>query len=269
MIGLYDSGLGGLTILKSVMQELPGVATMFYADTAACPLGEKNEEDILYYTKSGVSFLFDQGCELVILACNTATAICIRELQNNWLPKAYPNKKILGIIRPVSEKMLEIHTNKLINIGIMGTPATIDSGFYKEEMKSVGYHKIFSIPCLGLADSIDRQDTVRINDTLDSIFRSHQPIIQKLDVLILACTHYPIIREEITTKLEQFGAKQTIKLLSQGSMVAHRLRLYLEKHPEINIVNGDNQFFATKDPADFRAKMKDLFDIDGTVNLIH
>jgi glutamate racemase len=265
MIGFYDSGLGGLTILKQVIARFPHIATMYFADTARCPLGEKTNEEILAYTKSGVSFLFDQGCELVILACNTATAITIRELQNNWLPKVYPDKKLLGIVRPVSEKMLQIHTDKTINIGILATPATVNSGFYDEEMKSVGYKHIFSIPCSGLADAIEGQDKKAINGTIDKVFTQNQEKIQQLDVLILACTHYPIIRNEINKKLHEYGAKESIRLLSQGNMIAERLVIYLQNHPEIKIETGTNQYFVTNDPKEFETKMKLLFDINGTV----
>lgn len=268
MIGFYDSGLGGLTILKQVMNRFPQMATMYLADTARCPLGEKTNEEILAFTKSGVSFLFDQGCELVILACNTATAISIRELQNNWIAQAYPDKKLLGIIRPVSEKMLQIHTNKEINIGILATPATVHSGFYVEEMKSVGYKNILSMSCSGLALAIETQDNIQIDNILNEFFLTNNDVIKSLDVLILACTHYPIIREKISRKLIEYDAKTGIRLLTQGLMVAERLAVYLENHKEITIQQGEHRFFVTDNPNYFQEKMRVLFDIHFEVKCV-
>jgi glutamate racemase len=259
MVGFYDSGLGGVTILKQVNDNFPDIKTMYLADTLHCPLGEKTNAEILAYTKSGVSFLFDHGCNLVLLACNTATAVTIRELQNNWLPANYPDKKILGIIRPVSEKMLEIHTNKSINIGILATPATIQTRFYEEEMKSVGYNNLFSIPCIGLADSIENQNLARTNELLDNYFSRNVEQIRSLDVMIFACTHYPIIRNEIMQKLLKYGAKPSIKLLTQGIMVAKRLNVYLQNHPEIEVKKGENIVLSTSNQLDFQIKMKDIF----------
>lgn len=268
MIGFYDSGLGGLTILKQVHSLLPNITTIYFADTLNCPLGEKTNEEIIYNTKLGVSFLFDKGCDLVILACNTATAIAIRELQNNWLPIFYPSKKLLGIIRPVSERMLQIHTNLETNIGIMATPATIRSEFYDKEMRVVGYQNVFSLECSGLADSIEREDKPKINYVLDKVFTENKEIIEKLDVLILACTHYPIIKDIIVEKLQKYGAKDTIRLLSQGIMVAERLSIYLKNHPEISQEKGANRYFVTSEPKEFQKKMKETFEIESDVSFV-
>jgi glutamate racemase len=265
MVGFYDSGLGGVTILKLVNDNFPNISTMYLADTLHCPLGEKTSKEILAYTKSGVSFLFDRGCNLVLLACNTATAVTIRELQNNWLHATYPDKKILGIIRPVSEKMLEIHQDKQINIGIMATPATITTGFYEEEMSAAGYHNIFSIPCLGLADSIENQNFKRIDSLLEDYFSSNVEVVRSLDVMILACTHYPIIRNEISNKLKKYGAKPSLKLLSQGTVVAKRLDIYLQNHPEVIVGKAENQIFVTDDPDSFEVKLKLIFGIQQLV----
>ncbi|MBC7472253.1 MAG: aspartate/glutamate racemase family protein [candidate division SR1 bacterium] len=268
MVGFYDSGLGGLTILKQVHNLLPNIKTIYLADTLSCPLGEKTNEQIIYNTKLGVSFLFDKGCDLVILACNTATAVAIRELQNNWLPEVHPSKKILGIIRPVSERMLQIHTNLEINIGIMATPATIRSEFYDHEMRATGYQNIFSVECAGLADSIEREDKQKINDILDKAFATKKEIICQLDVLILACTHYPIVKGIITKKLQKYGAKENIRLLSQGIMVAERLYIYLRNHPEISQEKGINRYFVTSEPENFQKKMKKIFRIDSDVEKV-
>jgi glutamate racemase len=268
MIGFYDSGLGGLTILKQVHAHFPGMATMYYGDTLHCPLGDKTNQEIVHYTKIGVSFLFENGCDLVILACNTATALAICELQNNWLSTAYPSKKILGIIRPVSERMLQIHTNKSINIGILATSATIRSHFYDDEMRKAGYTNIFSISCVGLADSIEKQNNKEVKGILDDIFTANLENIRKLDVVILACTHYPIAREIIAQKLQQYGAKREIRLLSQGIMVAERLSDYLINHDEISKEKGTPRYFVTSEPVDFQNKMQQIFGIDGQALLI-
>jgi glutamate racemase len=268
VIGFYDSGIGGLTILREVQYFFPNVLTAYFGDTLQCPIGDKTNQEIINYTKSGVSFLFDRGCELVILACNTATAVAFSELNNNWLPMSYPSKKILGIVYPVAEKMQEICMDKNINIGIMATTATIRSGIYIQELAKVGFRNIYEIPCVGLASSIECDNLKQTGTILDYIFAINSDTLPKLDVVVLACTHYPIVAEIIFQKLQKYGAKKNIKLLSQGVLVAEKLGKYLLNNLEIINGQGINSYFVTSNPHDFQEKMRNIFAIEGGVNLV-
>jgi glutamate racemase len=268
MIGFYDSGIGGVTIFEEVQKILPHVAKVYLGDTKNCPLGDKTDTEILEATKAGCDFLFSHGCSLVVIACNTATTIAIRPIQNNWLPKSYPTKKVLGIIRPVSEELIENEVSKEINIAILATKATINSKFYEEELKQAGYKNLFPIICTGLASSIEEQSTTKIDEDLELICRQNLLSISKLDYAILACTHYPLAQNQILQKLHKYGAKKEIQLVSQAKLVSLRLSNYLQRHPEIQIQNGENQFFVTSKPKEFQAKIKTIFGIQTDVKLV-
>jgi glutamate racemase len=267
MIGFYDSGLGGLTIFEKVQELMPNIAKIYLGDTKNCPLGDKDEGEILEITKRGCDFLFSQGCSLVVIACNTATTIAIRPIQNDWLPTSHPNKKVLGIIRPVSEELIEKNISIDKNIAILATKATINSHFYDEELKQVGFHKLYPIICTGLADAIESQSVAKIEEVVDKIMRDNLVAVSNVDYAILACTHYPIAGDIIQQKLIKYGAKKQIKLLSQANMVAQRLENYIFRHPEIQLQLGDSKFFATSNPSEFKDKIQDIFDIKEGVNL--
>lgn len=260
MLGLYDSGLGGITILKEVQKQLPGIEICYFADTKHCPLGEKTATEILENTKNGVEFLFNKGCNLVVLACNTATVTAIRILQNNWLPKYYPDKKILGIVRPVPEFLIEnkIHTQQ--NLILLATPATVASNFYQQELKDFHFHNLLAIPCPGLAGAIENQDNQKIEKVLNLIFKPYQKELAKQDVMILACTHYPIINNKIKSIFLNLGGNFDIIIFDQTELVSNKLTKYLKNHPEIILESGETTIYASKNVEEFRAKVNTLFD---------
>lgn len=229
MIGIYDSGVGGLTIAHAIREHIPGIDICYYADTAQCPLGEKPVEIIVQAVKEGVITLFGQGCELVVLACNTATAVALSYLQHTWLPSLNGSKKILGIIRPVPELLHEEKINTNRRILVLATPATISSGYYDKELSLFGYNNISLVSCPGLAYAIETDDQNGVDTALESALRTRVNTISMLDVAILACTHYPLVRQQILTQLTRYGAPQNVKLVDQSDAVARKLLDYVNR----------------------------------------
>jgi glutamate racemase len=268
MLGLFDSGVGGLTILKDVIKALPDKAIVYYADNENCPLGEKTHDQIYKITQKAVEFLFNQGCNLVILACNTATSVAIRKLQDQWLPYNYPDKKILGIIRPVPESLLENKRNRSNLIAVMATPVTISQGFYKQELQDFGFTNILDIPCPGLALAIEKSDYVKINSLLKQIFENYSNQIPDIDDLVLACTHYPLIKTQIMSRLNELGAKKDIKIFDQGQIVSQKLVDYLRKHPQFVPEKGQVSLFCSLSSTEFTKNFELIMGFDLRATLI-
>src|SRR3989344_3512084 len=135
MIGIFDSGIGGLTVLKAIQQKLPPYQLLYLGDTARTPYGNRSPELVYQFTEQAVAFLFGQGCELVIVACNTASAEALRRLQQTWLPGHFPQRRGLGVIRPVAEAVAE--TTRSGRVGVIGTRGTINSGAFKRELQAL------------------------------------------------------------------------------------------------------------------------------------
>ena len=135
MIGVFDSGLGGLTILKEFIRELPNYDYVYLGDNARTPYGNKSQETIYEFTKQAVDFLFGKGCELIIIACNTASAQALKKIQQEYLPARYPDKKVLGVIRPLVEKVVSV--SNVNRVGVIGTKATVKSGVYQKELQQL------------------------------------------------------------------------------------------------------------------------------------
>ncbi len=258
MIGFYDSGVGGLSIVNEFLKLRPRSQIIYLADNQNCPLGNKSSIEILEITKNGVEFLFDQGCYLVILACNTATSVAIRYLQQNWLPNQskYKNRKILGVIKPITEQIdLENQTQKPILL--MATKATCDSNFYQSELKLAGYTSFDCLPFADLALAIENSNFKLAQDILDTVFEHFD--IFKYELFVLACTHYPLIYDLIYTRLEQ-RLNKPFKLLDQSKIVAFRLDKYLQKHTEIKPEMGLVKVYITHgQPVDYKQKVQRLF----------
>jgi len=259
MLGLYDSGLGGLTILNELQKLLPNIEICYLADTKNCPLGEKTNQEILEITKNGVEFLFKNGCNLVVLACNTATVIAIRELQNNWLPLYYPDKKILGIVRPVPELLVEKMLQTNINLLLLATPATVNSGFYKQELKDFNYQNVTEFSCPGLAVAIESQNSDLIAQTIAEVFKNNPNNYAKFDIILLACTHYPLATNIIKTIFIENGGSPEVKIFDQTKLIAGKLLEYLKNHPEVTLNNGKTKIIVTKNKLDFESKIALIF----------
>lgn len=226
-IGVFDSGLGGLTILKVILKKLPQYDYIYLGDNARVPYGGRSRDVIYEFTRQAVDFLFARGCKLVIIACNSATANALKKLQTEYLPKHYPDRKVLGIIKPTIEYLLEHQQER---VGIIGTYATVDSGAYLREIhKVLPRAKVWQQSCPLLVPVIEEneRDWVGTGMLLDKYLA---PIKQKrLETLILACTHYGLIKKQIQAKM---GAVTVV--IDQGQLVAGKLASYLVKHPEID-----------------------------------
>lgn len=252
-IGIFDSGYGGLTVLKEIVKELPQYSYLYLGDNARAPYGSRSYETVYQYTLQCVEWFFSQGCSLVILACNTASAKALRTIQQKDLPKTAPNKRVLGVIRPTTEVLGQYtHTNK---VGIVGTSGTILSNSYPIEIaKFFPDIKVYQEACPMWVPLIENNEynsagaDYFVEKHLQNLFNQDAAI----DTLLLACTHYPLLIE----KLQQFVPPH-ITILTQGKIVANSLSDYLLRHPELEnecLQTGSIDFFTTDDTTDFDSK---------------
>lgn len=227
-IGIFDSGIGGLTILKEIVKKLPQYDYIYLGDNARAPYGTRSFETVYQYTLECVQKLFDMNCQLVILACNTASAKALRNIQQLDLDRIAPGKRVLGVIRPTSEVVGKYSKTK--HVGILGTTGTVLSNSYKIEIEKIFPDiKIFQEACpmwvpLIENNEINSQGTdFFVKKNLNSLFSKSD----KIDTIILGCTHYPLLIDTI----KKFIPKNVI-LLSQGEIVAVSFEDYLKRHPE-------------------------------------
>ena len=223
-IGFFDSGLGGLTILKAVTKTMPQYDYEYFGDTANVPYGNKSEEEIYELTKAGIEYLFEQECVLVIIACNTASAETLRKLQDTFLKEEYPDRNILGVIIPMVEEVIQCHSKRAV---LIGTQRTIDSQKYNREFdKHSNTPELFSIATPDLVPLIEQGN---IDEALDSVYSIVDELLVKGgDSLILGCTHYTLLKEGITERY-----KDTVMVFSQAEIIPKKLFDYLENHQEI------------------------------------
>jgi glutamate racemase len=259
MIGFYDSGVGGLSILQEVSKQLSGYEFIYYGDTAHNPLGEKSPDQIYEITRQGVEFLFKKGCTVVVLACNTATSIAIRKLQNEWLPTTYPEKRVLGIVRPVSEYLIDHHISKDSQILLCATPATIASQFYIQELNDVGYTNIVPVAFPGLAYSIEQGDEAACDAIISTVFQSHRSLLADTTIALLVCTHYPIIYSVWSKYTAQYTRILPHSILDQTEMISYKLLRYFTLHPEKIPQKGPIQIYTSGDLSVFLKRVNRLY----------
>jgi glutamate racemase len=228
-IGVFDSGYGGLTVLKEIVSELPQYDYLYLGDNARAPYGSRSFETVYAYTLECVKHLFSKGCNLVILACNTASAKALRTIQQKDLPHIAPGKRILGVIRPTTE--LIGNYSKTGHVGVLGTRGTVSSDSYPVEIaKFVPGVTVYQQACPMWVPLIENNEFN--NEGADYFISRYVAELlaqaSDIDAVILACTHYPVIADKIREKL---GASVT--LVAQGAIVARALKDYLRRHPEI------------------------------------
>ncbi len=248
LIGVFDSGLGGLSVLKKFLSDLPGYSYIYLGDNARVPYGNKSPETIYNYTIQAVDFLFRQNCHLVIVACNTASAQALRRVQQEWLPAHYPNRRVLGVIKPLAEAAAKENFKK---IGVIGTKATINSGAYSREIKDLNSKiKIYSQAAPLLVPLIEEGRLNKPETKL--ILKSYLAPLQskKIEALILACTHYPYLENQIKKIL---GKKVAVP--DTGKIVASSLKDYLKRHRELKITKSKTSatFYTTDNPMMFKS----------------
>lgn len=249
-IGVFDSGYGGLTVLKEVVERLPGYDYLYLGDNSRAPYGSRSFETVYHYTLQCVQWLFAQGCPLVILACNTASAKALRTIQQNDLPVMAPDNRVLGVIRPTSEIIGTFTTSG--QVGIMATQGTVNSGSYLLEIeKFFPEVQVAQQACPMLVPLVENNEYEGAGADFFIEKYVNQLLKQKpgIDTVLLACTHYPLL----ATKIQQY-LPETVQLVSQGKIVADSLADYLGRHrhmAERLSRNGLRRFFTTDDPAAF------------------
>ena len=246
MLGFFDSGLGGLAVLKEVEKVLPQYSYVYLGDNARTPYGSHSQDTIYKFTKQGVAHLFKKGAELVLLACNTASSSALRRIQQEFLPEYYPDKRVLGIIIPTAEEI--INQSKTKEVGILATEATVHSFAYPKEVtkndETVRVHQqaaTLLVPIIEAGELEWEGLDMIIKKYLNELFERSK----KIDTLVLACTHYALIED----KIRKFTPSK-IKVISQGEIVAKKLEQYLDRHPEIEskLKRGDKRdFYSTED----------------------
>jgi glutamate racemase len=245
-IGIFDSGYGGLTVFRSIIEQLPGYDYIYLGDTARAPYGNRSFHTIHQYTWACVQWLFKQGCPLVVLACNTASAKALRTIQQQNLQNEDPAKRVLGVIRPTAEVIGDY--SKTREIGVLGTKGTVQSGSYVIE---IGHFfpevKVYQQACPLWVPLIENAEYDKpgadyfVKKYLDDLLAQSENI----DTVLLGCTHYPLLIEKIRAYLPEH-----IKIVSQGDIVADSLAGYLQRHPEMDALlskNTTQQFFSTTD----------------------
>lgn len=244
-IGVFDSGYGGLTILSKIREALPEYDYIYLGDNARTPYGTRSFEIVYEFTLQAVNKLFEMGCHLVILACNTASAKALRTIQMNDLPNIDPDRRVLGVIRPTAECIGSMTQTR--HVGILATAGTIKSESYPLEV-----HKLFEdikvsgeacpmwVPLVENNEANGEGADFFIHKYIDNLLAKDRQI----DTLVLGCTHYPIL----LPKIQKF-IPQGVKVVAQGKYVATSLKDYLHRHPEMDMKctrEGKCRFYTTE-----------------------
>ncbi len=265
-IGIFDSGYGGLTILKEIEALLPEYDFIYLGDNARAPYGSRSFDTVYEYTLQCVQWLFGQGCPLIVLACNTASAKALRTIQQKYLPEHDADKRVLGVIRPTAEIIGNYtKTNK---IGILGTKGTVKSESYLIEIeKFFPETEVYQHACPLWVPLIENNE-YKSKGADYFIKKDIESLLDKsphIDTVLLACTHYPLLLKKIRKHLPK-----GVKVISQGAIVAKSLQDYLNRHPEIEekcSKNGSMQFFTTDSTKDFDKHSETFFGKE--VNSVH
>ena len=265
MIGVFDSGVGGLTVLSHFLKDHPKYNYVYLGDNANVPYGNKSPEMIYGYSKKAVDFLYSKGCRLIIFACNSASAQALRRIQQEYLPEKYQDLKVLGVIRPIAEKISSL--KNVSRVGIIGTKATIKSNTYNEEIRILSSDiEIFSQATPLLVPLIE-ENWIKKPETKMILRKYLRPLKnKKVQALVLACTHYPFLLKSIISVMGP-----SCLVFDPGKVVSDSLGNYLERHPdiEIKLTSKNNKikkvlaidnclFYATDDLDNFK-KLGDFF----------
>ena len=249
-IGVFDSGYGGLTVLKEVVKMLPAYDYLYLGDNARAPYGPRSFDTVYRYTWQCVEWFFKQGCPLVILACNTASAKALRTIQQKDLPLKYPDKRVLGVIRPTTELIGNYSHTKAV--GILATSGTVISQSYPIEIGHLFPEvKVYQEACPMWVPLVENNEydgegaDYFIKKNIDNLLKQSTEI----DTVLLACTHYPLLKNKLEKMLPS-----SVKILTQGEIVAAGTKDYLHRHPEMETKlsrNGKRDFYTTDSIQDF------------------
>ncbi|MDA1060195.1 MAG: glutamate racemase [bacterium] len=249
MIAFFDSGYGGLTVLKPVMDLLPEYDYLYLGDNARAPYGNHSEESIKKFSEQAVNYLFGQGVSLIIFACNTASSVALRFIQEKYLKGSKEeDRKVLGVLIPVAQEAMRRTGNN--RVGVIGTKATINSKVYEKEISKLNPEvKVYSRACPLLVPFIE-ENWHHKPEAISILKKYLKPLKScNIDTLILGCTHYPLMQKEIKKTMKN------VNILQSGEITAKSLRDYLERHPEIESKlskNKSRKFLTTDDPKSFK-----------------
>lgn len=248
-VGVFDSGLGGLTVFKEIEALMPDLPLVYFGDNAHAPYGVRTADDIYDLTCRGVQRLFDAGCDLVILACNTASAAALRRMQEGWVPE---DKRVLGVFVPLIEALTERQWGDnsaprevdVKHVALFATPATVASRAFQRELsfRAIGVD-VEAQPCGGLVDALEDGDLI----LAEALARSHvEALLRRMpkpEAAVLGCTHYPMVAE-----IFQEALGPEVNVFSQGKIVAKSLEHYLQRHPHMAGGASDAGFLTTGNP---------------------
>jgi glutamate racemase len=256
-IGIFDSGYGGLTVLSAIKRVMPQYDYLYLGDNARAPYGGRSFETVYQFTREAVEWFFARGCHLVILACNTASAKALRTIQQRDLPLIDPQRRVLGVIRPTTERIADLTSTG--HIGVLGTEGTIQSHSYQIEICKL--HPQFTVTgeaCPMWVPLVENREHDKPG--ADYFVRQHLERLMArdplIDTIILGCTHYPLLLE----KIRQYLPDGT-KFVTQGNYVADSLRDYLLRHPEMDAkcTKGSSVSYYTTDTSDKFSQLASLF----------
>ena len=222
MIGIFDSGIGGLTVVKSIMEQLPGYDITYFGDTARTPYGSKSSETVVGYALENTEFLLKKGAKIIVMACNTVSSVASDSVADNF------NIPLLEVISPASVKAVEISRNLII--GIIGTRATVKSGIYEKKIKAIKPEaKVYSTACPLLVPLVE-EGWLKKPETVMIIKKYLHPLkVRQIDTLILGCTHYPLLKDKIQRKIGK-----RVAVIDSSIAVAEKVKDFLETHTEVD-----------------------------------
>nr|WP_321450425.1 glutamate racemase [uncultured Carboxylicivirga sp.] len=267
-IAVFDSGYGGLTVLDKIIKYLPQYDYIYLGDNARTPYGTRSFEVVYEYTLQAVQRLFAMGAHLIILACNTASAKALRNIQQKDLPNIDPERRVLGVIRPSAEKVADLSASG--HVGILGTSGTVQSESYVMEInKLFPDFKVVQEACPMWVPLVENNEFDKPG--ADYFVKKHVENIlgqdKKIDTIILGCTHYPLLAPKIANFIPE-----GVKVIGQGEIVAESLKGYLSRHPEMDCKcskNGSVRFYTTESVEKFKQTAGIFFDGEINVQKIH
>ena len=254
-IGVFDSGFGGLSVLRGIVKALPAYDYLYVGDTARTPYGSRSKDVVYAFTRQAVDFMFANGCELVVLACNTASSDALRRIQQEYLPKHHPNKRVLGVLIPAAEEAVGRTKNK--KVGVMATEGTVRSGAFTRELTKIDSSiRVVQQACPLLVPIIEAGEhrspvaAMMLEQYLKPIRRAG------VDTLILGCTHYGILEGPIK-RIVGSG----VRVVSESTVMPNKLKQYLIRHPEIEqrLTKRGERIFYTTDLTDSFAALGSKF----------
>jgi len=248
MIGFFDSGFGGLTVLRRVVEALPQYDYLYLGDNARAPYGSRSQKVVYDFTRQAVSYLFRRGCPLIVIACNTSSAKALRRIQQEYLPVTFPDRRVLGVVRPLVEEVVARGTFR--RVGLLATEGVVASEAYLREIQKLNPSiRVFQKACPLLVPIIEAGE--QHWEGAELIVRRYleelMTVAGSIDALLLACTHYPILYDTIRRNVPAH-----VEVLEQGTIVADKLKDYLRRHPEMEqrLTRSAARTFLTTDLTD-------------------